>query len=170
MASPKWSGSLESMGSQRRDQFVNLERIRDRHMAHTHNERAPSMHSKRFGQHQGSHNSHDEEVYNLKKKVGWLRWQLHRKTWIRKERTPTPGQSSSSESDGSYRPLSRTLPNESFMSSSHHTSGGKHYRKRSRTPLRRSHGNDAMGKAFLQISRSPFSRHIEQAELPQHLN
>ena len=161
---------MESLGSQRRDQFVNLEQIRDRHMAHTHNERAPSMHSKRFGQHQGSHNSHDEEVYNFKKKVDWLRWQLHCKTWIRKERTLAPGQSSSSESDGRYRPLSKTPPNESFMSSSHHNSGGKHYRKRSRTPLRRSHGNDAMGKAFLQISRSPFSRHIEQAELPQHLN
>ena len=137
------------MGSQRRDQFVNLERMRDRHMAHTHNERASFMHSKRTGQHQGSHNSHDEEVYNLKKKVDRLRRGLHRKTRIRKERNPTPGQSSSSESDGSYRPLSRTPPNESFMLSSHHTSREKHYCKRSRTPLKRSQGNDAMGKVFL---------------------
>ena len=144
--------------------------MRDRHMAHTHNKRALFVHFEQTGQHQASHNSHDEEVYNLKKKVDRLRQRLHRKTRIRKERTPTPGQSSSSESGGSYRPWSRTPPSESFMSSSHHTLGGKHYRKRSRTPTRRSQGNDAMGKAFLQISRSPFSRHIEQAELPCHFN
>ena len=39
-----------------------------------------------------------------------------------------------------------------------------------RTTPRRNQGNDAIGKALLQISRSPFSRHIEQAELPCRLN
>ena len=31
-------------------------------------------------------------------------------------------------------------------------------------------GNDAMGNTLLQISRSPFTRHIEQAELPCYSN
>ena len=29
----------------------------------------PSMHSEQIGQHQANYNSHDEEVYHLKKKV-----------------------------------------------------------------------------------------------------
>ena len=69
MASPKRSGSLESVGSQCRDHFINLERRRDCDMAHTHSERVPSVHSKQTGQHEASHNLHDEGVYNLEKKV-----------------------------------------------------------------------------------------------------
>ena len=52
-------------------------------MAHTHSKRAPSLHSERTGQHQASHNSCDEEVYNLKKKVDRLCRRLHHKTRIR---------------------------------------------------------------------------------------
>ena len=73
MANPRRSGSLESVGSQRRDQFVNFEQRRDRDMGHTYNERAPSVHSEHTGQHHASHNSHDEEVYNFKRKVDRLR-------------------------------------------------------------------------------------------------
>ena len=113
-------------------------------MAHTRNERAPFGHSEHTGQHHASHNSHDEEVYNLKRKVNRLCRCLHRRTRIKEERTPTPSQSFSS--------------------------GEKHHHKRFRTPPRRSMGNDAMGKTFLQISRSPFIRCIEQSELPRRFN
>nr|POF02847.1 hypothetical protein CFP56_10905 [Quercus suber] len=80
MASPRRSRSLESVGSQRRDHFVNLERRKDRNMAHTHNERVPSIHSERTSQHEASHNSRDEEMYNLEKKVEWLCRRLRRRT------------------------------------------------------------------------------------------
>ena len=117
---------LESEGSQRKDHFVNLKRMRDHHMAHTHSERAPSIH---YGSHETSHNSRDGEVHNLEKKVEQLRQRLHHKTPIREDRTPTLEQDSSSQSDGSYRPQSRTPPSESFTSSSHRTSRRKHYRR-----------------------------------------
>ena len=148
MANPRRSGSLESVGSQHRDHFVNLERRRDRHMTHTHIERAPFLHSVWTGQHQASHNSRDKEVYNLKKKVDRLRRHLHHKAQVREERTLTPSQSSSSEDYRNYRQRSRTPSSESFKSSSRYSSGERHHRKRSKTPPRKSQANDAMGKAL----------------------
>nr|POE77188.1 hypothetical protein CFP56_33142 [Quercus suber] len=87
-------------------------------MAHTRNERAPSVHSEHTGQHHASHNSHDKEVYKLKRKVNQLCQCLHRKTRIKEERTSTPSQSFSSEDDRSYWRRSRTPFSESFTSSS----------------------------------------------------
>ena len=100
-----------------------------------------------------------------RKKVEQLRWRLHRRTQMREDWTPFPDQYSSTGSDESYLPWSRTLPSESFMLSSHRTFGQKQYRKRSRTPPRRGQGHDAMGNFLLQISRSHFSLRIEQVEL-----
>ena len=102
MANPRRSGSLESVGSQRRDQFVNFEQRRDRDMGHTYNERALFVHSEHTDQHHASHNSHDEEEYNFKRKVDRLRRRLHRKAWIKEGRTPTLSQSSGSEDNKSY--------------------------------------------------------------------
>ena len=78
MAGSRCSGSLEPIGSQHKDHFINLERRRDCHMAHTHSQGAPSVHSKRTGQHEASHHSHDEELYNLEKKVECLHQCLRR--------------------------------------------------------------------------------------------
>ena len=166
MANPRRSGSLESVGSQRRDRFVNLKWKRDRDMGHTYNERASSVHSKHTDQHHASHNSHDKEVYNFKRKVDRLCRRLHRKARIKEERIPTLSQSSRSEDNRSYWRRSRTPPSESFILTSRYTFGERHHHKRSRTPPWRSVGNDAMGNTLLQISRSPVTRHIEQAKLP----
>ena len=84
--------------------------------------------------------------------------------------TPSSSQYSSSSSDESYKPRSKTSPSESFTSSSRHTSGRKHYHKKSVTPPRRGQGHDAIGKALIQISHSHFSQRIEQAELPHRFN
>ena len=149
MANPRRSGSLEFVRSQRRDQFVNLKRRRDHDMANTHSQKAPSIYTDHTSQHHASHDSHNEGVYNLRRKVYHLRQRLHRKAWIREEIIPTPSQSSSSEDNWSYRWRSRTPPSESFTSSTHLTSGERHYHKRSRTPPWRNIGNDAMGKALL---------------------
>ena len=149
MASPRQSGSLESVGSQRRDHFVNLEQRRDCHMAHTHSERVVFVHSERTGQHEANHNSRDEEVYNLEKKMERLCRHLHHKTQMREDRTASPDQDLSTGSNESYKPQSRTPPSESFTSSSHCTLRRKHYHRKSRTPPRRGQGHDAMGKALL---------------------
>ena len=71
-------------------------------MGHTYNERALFVHFEHTDQHHASHNSHDEEVYDLKRKVDWLHQHLHRKARIREERTSTPSQSSSSKDDRNY--------------------------------------------------------------------
>ena len=71
-------------------------------MGHTYNERAPSVHFEHTGQHHASHNSHDEEVYNFKRKVDWLRQRLHHKAWKKEERTPILSHSSSFEDNISY--------------------------------------------------------------------
>ena len=170
MAGLRRSGLLGSVGSQCKDHFVSLKRRRDHDVAHAHSQRVPSFHFEQTRQHEASHHSCDEEVYNLEKKVEWLRRYLRRQTRIRQDRTPSPNQHLSTRSDGNYQPRSRTPPSESFMSSSRHTSGWKHYCNKSRTPPRRGQGHDAMGKALLQISRSPFSRCIEQAKFPCHFN
>ena len=166
MASPRHSGSLESVGSQRWDRFVNLKRRRDRDMAHTHSQGEPSFHFERIGQHEASNYSGDEELHNLEKKVEHLCRCWRRRTWRREGRTPSLDQYLGTRSDGSYRPRSRTPPSKLITSSSRNTSWRNHYHKKSRTPLKRGQGHDAMGKALLQISRSSFSQRIEQAELP----
>nr|XP_023920092.1 uncharacterized protein LOC112031628 [Quercus suber] len=66
------------------------------------------------------------------------------------------------ESDGDYRQRSRTPPSETF---SHED---EHYRKRKRkSPSPRGLGYDAMSRALDQLSKSPFTRHIEGATLPR---
>ena len=170
MASSRRTGSLESVGSQCRDHFVNLEHRIDRDVAYTRSQGAPSFHSEQTGQHEESNHSHDEEVHSLEKKVERLHQRLHRRTRIREDRTPSLDQYSSTGSDKSYQPRSRTPPSESFTSLSRHSSGRDRYHKKSRTPPRRGQGQDAMGKALLQISHSLFSQRIEQAELPCRFN
>ena len=109
-------------------------------------------------------------MHNLRRKVDHLHQHLHRKAQIREERTPTPSQSFSSNDDQCYWQRSKTSPSESFTSLSHLSYGERQHHKRSRIPPQRNIGNDALGKALLQISRSPFTRRIEQAKLPRHFN
>ena len=87
MVGPRRSGSLESVGSQHRDHFVNLEHRRYRDVAHTRSQGIPSFNSERSGQHEASNHSRDEEVHNLEKKLEWLRQRLHHWTQIREDRT-----------------------------------------------------------------------------------
>lgn len=102
IAGPKCSGSLESIGSQHRDHFVNLECRRDQDVAHTQSQGAPSFHFERTRQHEVSHHSRDEEVHNLERKVERLLRCFCRRTQIREDRTPSLDQYLSTRSDGSY--------------------------------------------------------------------
>ena len=99
MANSRRSSSLahssneEFVGSQRRDQFENLERIRDRDVAHTPSQRTPSIHTNHISQsytRPTSHHSHDEEVHNLRREMDYLCRRLNCKVWISEERTVTP--------------------------------------------------------------------------------
>ena len=65
------------------------------------------------------------------------------------------------KADDSYRRKSRTPPNESFSYDEDY-----HHERKDRKPSSIGLGNDAMSKAFNQISRSPFMRWIEGGRLP----
>ena len=144
---------IESMGPRRVNHFVNLERRRDQEgSVHT----TQTNRSQSWGK---SHLSHEEDTKALQLEINHLKRKL-RYEW--RKRTPSNSNSSSDgERDGSYRRRSRTLPSESFSYVEDH-----HLERRNRSSFFKSGGNDAMGKVLNQISRSPFTRRIEEGVLP----
>ena len=93
--------------------------------------------------------------------------QLKRKLrHTRREWTPSNSDvSSKGEKDASYRWRSRTPPSESFSYDEEH-----HHKRRYKSPPRRGLGNDTISKTLNQISKSPFTRKIEGAILPQRFH
>ena len=85
---------------------------------------------------------------------------MHRKR-LRKT-TSNSDFSSDEDRDGSYRPRSRTLPNESFSCDE-----DSYCERRSKNSSCKGLGNDAISRALNQISRSPFTRRIEGGKLPR---
>ena len=84
----------------------------------------------------------------------------------RRRRSPPNSESSSEETDGtSYRQRSRTPPSETFSYDEEH-----HHRRRYKSPPCKGLRNDAMNKALSQVSKSPFTRNIEDASLPQQFH
>lgn len=75
---------------------------------------------------------------------------------------PSPDASPDGEEDASYKRRLKTPPSESFSCEKEHR-----HKYRHKSPPRRGVGNDAVGKALDQISRSPFTHRIEGAELPR---
>ena len=69
---------------------------------------------------------------------------------------------SDDEGDGSYRPRSRTPPSKSFLYDEYH-----YYKRRSKSPLRKGLGNDAMSRALNQIFKSPFTHRMKWGKHPQ---
>ena len=81
----------------------------------------------------------------------------------RQRRTPSNSDLSfDDDEDDSYRPRSRTPSSESFSQGEDH-----HYKRRSKSLSRKGLGNDAMSRAFNQISKSLFSCRIEGEKLPR---
>ena len=117
----------EFVGSQRVDQFVNLERRRDREMARTPNIKAKSVHLGHISRNHlrpRSHISWEQEMHNLRLKVDHLHRQLWHREHTREDRTPSTNQSSNSGEN--YQQRSKTLPSESFTTSSRSGGGEGH--------------------------------------------
>ena len=142
----------ESMGSQRQDHFVNLERRRD-HEVSVHTTYTSRSHSR-----SGSHVSHGEETKSMEKEIDHLRRKLRRK---QRKRSPS-STDVLSDNDESYRPWTRTPPSESYSYREE-----RYHRQRSKSPTYKGLGNDAMSRALRQISKSPFTRRINRANLPR---
>ena len=142
----------ESIGSQRRDHFVNLEQRRDREISvHT-------IHTSRSQSRSGSHLSHEENTRAMQLEIDHLKRKLCHE--LQRRILSNSDFSSDDEEDGSYRPKSRTPPSESF-------SYDEDYRHKCRNMSSSSKGlrNDAMSRTLNQISRSPFTRRIEGERL-----
>ena len=134
------SHQQESMGSQQQDDFLNLERRRDRegsvHTTHT---------SKSYSR-VGSHVSQEQNNRAMQREIDHLKKELRH---ARRRRTPSQSDSfSDGEKDGNYRRRSRTPPSESFSCEEEH-----YHERRHKSPTRRGLGNDAMSKALNQISK-----------------
>ena len=75
---------------------------------------------------------------------------------------PSPNTLLDDENDDDYRQRSRTPQSETFS----HVEE-RYQRCGRRSPSPRGLGHDAMSRALDQLSRSPFTRHIEEAVLPR---
>ena len=107
-----------------------------------------------------SHVSHAKNDKNLQREIDELKRELRHAQW---ERSLPYSEPSFEETDGaSYRRRSRIPPSETFSYEEEHN-----HRHRYRSPPSRGLGNNVMNKALSQVSKSPFTRNIEDAILPQ---
>ena len=144
----------ESMGSQRQDHFLNLERKRDQEVSvHT-------THTSRSQSQSRSHVSHEENTRTMQLEIDRLRRRLRLEQWRRT--LSNSDFSFDDDRDGSYRSRSRTPPNKFFSCDE-----DNHHKRKNKSASCKSLGNDAMSRALNQISRSPFTRRIEGGKLPR---
>ena len=144
----------ESRGSQREDHFVNLEWRRDWEGS-VHTTHTSGSHSR-----DGSHLSQEKNTRAMQQEIDHLKRKLHheRRRW-----TPSISNfSSNNEEDNSYRQRSRTPLNKSFSYDKDY-----HHEHRNRSPSSKGLRNDAMSRGLKKISRSPFTRRIEEGRLPR---
>ena len=142
----------ESGGSQHCNPFVNLQHRRDHegsvHITYT-------SRSQSWGK---GHVSHAKNDRDMQREIDELKKELRRA----RRRHPSPNSELSSDEtdDAIYRRRSRTPRSETF-------SYDEEYRHRCRhkSPPCKSLGNDVMNKALSQVSKSPFTRNIEDASL-----
>ena len=147
----------ESRGSQHSNPRRSLER---------RGHREGSVHTARTSKSQSrgkSHVSHAKDDRDLQHEIDELKRELHH---ARRRHSSPNSELSSEETDGSsYKRRSRTPPSETFSYNEEY-----HHRRRYNSPPRRDLGNDAMNKVLSQVSKSPFTRNIEGASLPQQFH
>nr|POF24238.1 hypothetical protein CFP56_12652 [Quercus suber] len=110
----------ELIGSQRENQFVNLERRRDRQR--TLNVMVESYHTNRTERSHSrtrSHVSHDQETRKLQQEIDHLCRKLRRREHDRRSPSPSPSDGSGESRDRSYRHRSKTPSSKSYSVSSH---------------------------------------------------
>ena len=142
----------EFVGSQREDQFLNLERRRDREVSvHT-------MCTSRSQSRSASQLFHEENTRSMQLEINHLLRRLHCER--RRKTSSSYNPSSDDDRDGSYGPRSRTPPSEPFSYDE-----DLHYKRRSKSPSCGGLGNDAISRALDQISKSLFTCRIEGGKL-----
>ena len=110
-----------------------------------------------------SHVSHAKNHRDLQHEIDGLKRELR---YARREHSPPCSEPSFVGTDGaSYRRRSKTLRSETF--SYEEEQSCRHKRK---SPPSRGLGNNTMNKALSQVSKSPFTRNIENAILPRRFH
>ena len=149
----------ESANVRQQDEFLNLERERDREnyqegIAHTIHTGGSNFWRKDHVAHeQGDNKAMQQEIDDLKK-------QFRR---AQQKRSPSSFDvSSNDEEDTIYRQRSRTPPSEFFSCEEEHLR-----QRKCRSPSRKGVGTNVMKKALSQISKLPFTWGIEKAKLPR---
>ena len=144
------SHQAKFVGSQRQDDFLNLERERDHkryqegNVYTSHTNQSHSRMGSHVSQRQNGNKAMQQEIDDLKKKL----------RHARRKRTPSSSDvSSNDEEDDNYRRRSRTPPSKTFSYAEEHP-----HKHRYKSPSCKGLGNDAMSKALNQISKSPFTR------------
>ena len=150
----------EPSGSQRQDNFLNLEWEKDQDKSQessvqtTQKSKSCSRVKSHVSQRQDNNKALQREIDDLKKKLR------------RAQRKHSPFSSDTSEEgDENYRQRSRTPPSETFSYEEEH-----HHRQSHKNPSRKGLLNNAMSKAPNQISKSPFTRKIKGAKLPRRFH
>ena len=123
-----------------------------------------TMHTNRSQSRGKSHVSHAENKKDMQREIDELKKKLRCAQW----RRSSFGFEYSSEDteDVTYRQRSRTPPSETFSSDEEYSS----YRRKSKSTSHKGLGNKAMNKALSQVAKSPFTRWIKGASLPQRFN
>ena len=153
---------VESANVHQQDDFLNLERERNRENYQEGSVHTTHTSGSRFRRR--SHISHRRDDNKaMQRKIDNLKKQLHR---AQQKRSPSSSDvSSNDEEDTIYKQRSRTPPSESFS----YNEKCPHQRKR-RSPSCKGVGIDVMKKALSQISKSPFTREIEKAKLSRRFH
>ena len=81
-------------------------------------------------------------------------------TW-RRHSSPDSELSSRETDDARYRRRSKTPPSETFSSNEEYS-----HKCKNKGPTHKGLGNNAMNEALNQVAKSPFTRRIEGASLP----
>ena len=147
----------KSRALQHSDPFLNLEQRNDREGS------VRTTHTDQSQPQGGSHISDAENNRNMQLEIDQLKIELHHTK--RKRTSLNYDDCSGDEQDVNYRQRSRAPPSESFSYEEEY-----HRKRQSRSPSRRGVGNDTMSKALNQISKSPFTRKIEDARLPKRFH
>ena len=144
---------VESRGSQHSNPFINLQHRGD------HERSVHTTHTSRSQSRRKGHVSYARNDRDMQREIGKLKEELH--CARRRHSSPNFELSSDETDDATYRQISRTLPNETFSYDDEYR-----HRRRYKSPPRKGLGNNVMNKVLSQVSKSLFTRNIEDTSLP----
>ena len=148
----------ESRGSQHNNSVVNPQQKGD------HEGSGQTTHTNRSQSRGKSHVSHAKNERDMQREIDELKKKLRH---ARQRRSSFGSESSFEDAkDASYKQRSRAPPSETFSGEEEYSSR----RTKNKSPSHKGLGNKAMNEALNQVAKSPFTRRIEGASLPQRFN